>query len=154
MLGPRRYFLYAAEGLAPRKRAGQPENIACVESSIHAVEMAANPKYDPDSAAEYGEWGVKKVYIHLGAHPTITMDWTRPLTAFDGKSGLEVAETAFQCHESQAGLSREIAYPGTEYDSSLYTLLRSTVGIDIKCDDFFENIPEDLHCNDLGGTEK
>ncbi len=122
---------------------GQPENIACVESSIHAVEMAANPKYDPDSAAEYGEWGVKKVYIHLGAHPTITMDWTRPLTAFDGKSGLEVAETAFQCHESQAGLSREIAYPGTEYDSSLYTLLRSTVGMDIKCDDFFENIPED-----------
>ena len=122
---------------------GQPQNIACVESAIHAVEMAANPKYDPESAAEYGEWEVKKVYIHLGANPTITLDWTQPLEAFDGKTALEVAEAAYKCHESKAGTAYEIAYPGTESDSSLFTLLRSTVGVDKECKDFFENIPEE-----------
>ena len=122
---------------------GQAGNIACAESSIHAVEMAANPEYDPESVAEYGEWEVKKVYIHLGTHPTMTMDWTQPLTAFDGKSGLEVAKVAYKYHEAQTGISLEIAYPGTNYDSSLFTLLRSTVGVDMQCDDFFENIPEE-----------
>ena len=122
---------------------GHSQHIACVQAAIQAVEMAADPNYDAESAAQYGAWEVKKVYIHLGDHPTITMDWTRPLEAFGGKCGLEVAEIAYQCHDSQMLTPFEVAYPGTEYDSTQFTLLRSTVGVDIECNDFFENIPNE-----------
>ncbi|MBQ7454851.1 MAG: PIG-L family deacetylase [Clostridia bacterium] len=122
---------------------GHTEHIACAECAIRAVELAADPTYDPESFEQYGAWEVKKLYLHLGEEPTTVLDWSRPMAAFGGRDGFEVAEAAYQCHDSQLWTSFEVARAGTDYDSTLYTLLRSTVGEDEAGDDFFEHIPED-----------
>ena len=121
---------------------GHGAHKACSEMVDRAVSKAADPKYDADSIALYGTWEVKKAYVHLGAAPTLTMDWTQPMASFDGKTGLEVAAEAFECHASQTKKGRyAVAGPGDKCDSSLYTLIHTTVGEDVIGGDFFENIP-------------
>ena len=106
-----------------------------------AVELAADASYDPQSAQEYGVWQVKKLYRHLGSQPTTVMDWSQPLSAFGGDTGFQVARRAFAWHESQTKDDRwQVAYKGSRFDSTLYTLVFSTVGEDEAGNDFFEHI--------------
>ena len=105
------------------------------------VERAADPAQHPESAAEWGVWDVPKTYIHLYPENQLQMDWNQPLSAFGGKTGLEVAGEGFLCHKSQHerwSMDRSIAY-----DNSLYGLWRTTVGPDVVKTDMFENIPEE-----------
>lgn len=121
---------------------GHPEHIVCAEALLRAAELAADPAYDPESAAEYGAWQVKKVYLHLGEGPYTVMDWQQPLSAFGGKTGFQIAEEAFQKHVSQ---QKQFYVPprGDRYDASLFTLRFSTVGPDEQANDFLEHIPAD-----------
>lgn len=106
-----------------------------------AVELAADPSYDPQSAAQYGAWQVKKLYRHLGSEPTTVMDWSQPLSAFGGDTGFQVARRAFAWHESQTVDDRwQVAYKGSRFDSTVYTLVYSAVGADVAGNDFFEHI--------------
>lgn len=120
---------------------GHSQHKAGVQAALRAVELAADPEYDRQSAQQYGAWEVKKLYVHLGEHPTTVLDWSRPMAAFDGKNGFEMAEIAFQRHDSQLWTPFTVAYPGTAYDSTLYTLVRTTVGEEEAGNDFFEHIP-------------
>ena len=121
---------------------GHTQHIVCSETVLEAASRAADASYDPDSARQYGVWQVKKVYRHLGDAPTTRMDWSQPLSFFNGRTGLEVAAEAFQLHVTQTWSGKfAVAAPGDSYDSTVYTLAYSTVGEDARGGDFLENIP-------------
>ncbi len=119
---------------------GHGQHMACADAMVQAIKLAADPAYDPESAAQYGAWQVQKLYLHLGDSPTTTLDWDQPLRAFDGKTGFELAREAFHCHVTQDSGHFAVAEPGSEYDSTKYTLIFSTVGEDVAGNDFFEHI--------------
>ncbi len=105
---------------------------------------AANPDKHWQSAKEYGLWEVPKTYLHLWGENQIHMDWHQPLTAFGGKTGIEVAAEALECHVSQ--MDENAAWQmsdvdGGKYDNGLFGLWRSNVGPDVEKNDLFENIP-------------
>lgn len=120
---------------------GHSQHLATSDAVYQAVLKASDPDYDPESAARYGVWQVKKLYRHLGSQPTTVMDWSQPLSAFGGDTGFQVARRAFAWHESQTKDDRwQVAYKGSRFDSTLYTLVFSTVGEDEAGNDFFEHI--------------
>ena len=125
---------------------GHAAHVVCARSMSRACKLAADPDYDPESAAQYGVWTGKKVYLHKGDHPTLTMDWRQPLDAFGGKTSFEVAEEAYRLHASQPQPRNgkpSLYYVAPEKDensSFIYTLIYSTVGDDVVGGDMFENV--------------
>ncbi len=108
---------------------------------LRAAALAGDPTYDAASAAQYGVWSVKKVYLHLYPENTVTLDMYAPLAAFDGKNALEVDIAAFSCHYSQRR-SRWAPDPASPYFAAKLGLARTAVGFDTG-NDIFENIPEE-----------
>lgn len=115
---------------------GHPQHILCAKILQEAIALAADAGYLPEDGAP---WQVKKVYLHLGEAPTTVMDWDAPLAAFDGKTGIELAREAMEYHVSQKS-TWKVAAAGDRYDSTLYTLVFSTVGEDVAGNDFFEHV--------------
>lgn len=109
------------------------------ELGCKAVEAAANAKEYQDSAKKWGVWDVPKVYVHLWPENQVQYDWHVPLASFDGLTGFQVAELAFDCHKTQQGDIWEVRLGG-EYDNSLFGLYRSLVGPDVEKKDMFENL--------------
>ena len=111
-----------------------------------AVLKASDPDYDPESAALYGVWQVKKLYRHLGKEAGTIMDYDQPLSAFGGKSAYTIAKEAFDMHMTQHESGHwRVPGPDQPYDSTRYTLVFSTVGEDTQGNDMLENIaPETL----------
>lgn len=103
------------------------------------VERAAKASEHPASAEKWGVWDVPKTYIHLYGENQLRMDWRQPLTAFGGKTGLEVAAAGFSCHATQQ--ERWKVEDSGEWDNALFGLWRTTVGPDVLKNDLFENIP-------------
>ena len=122
---------------------GHTNHIATVKLLIEAVTLAADETYDGSSLAEHGTWQTKKLYVHLGDNPTTVMDWHKPLDFFDSKDAFTVASEAFTYHQSQQTGKYSVADVGDPYDSTLWTLIYSTVGEDTQGGDFFENIPQE-----------
>ncbi len=108
--------------------------------TVNCLEYAADPSYDAASYEAYGAWKVKKLYVHLYPENQVVMDWHQPLSAFGGKTGLEVAQDALWCHVSQRALTYQMLEEGP-YDCRLFGLYYSAVGPDTAKNDFFENIP-------------
>ena len=108
-------------------------------TAVNCPPLAADPEFDPPSAALYGAWQIKKVYIHLYKQNQIVMDWEQPLTFFNGRTGLEIANAALECHKSQQPIGYSAKASG-RYDCRLFGLYATTVGPDINRNDFFENI--------------
>lgn len=106
---------------------------------MQAVPQAASEAAFPDSAAEYGVWQAQKLYLHLYPENMITMDWNTPLSAFGGKTALEIANEAYHMHVSQLEYHKNVAEDG-DYSSLLFGLALTTVGEDEAKDDFFEHI--------------
>ena len=111
----------------------------CADLCIKALKWAANPDKFPESAALYGTWDVPKLYLHLYDENVIEMRWDRPLSVFGGRTGLEVAREAFNCHQSQLTGRYAVKDTGTTA-CTRFGLYRSLVGNDVFKDDFFENI--------------
>ena len=103
------------------------------------TELAADPSYDPESAAQYGTWDVKKLYVHLYENNQVHMDWHIPLEELGGFTPWEIAVEAFEMHHSQYGYFR-MERQSITYDSSLFGLYRTTVGPDTTGNDMFEHI--------------
>ena len=128
---------------------GHAAHVVCARSMSRACELAADPDYDPESAAQYGVWTGEKVYLHHGDSPTLTMDWRQPLENFDGKTGFEIAEEAYLLHMSQPhdkNGKKSLYYVAPEDDensSFVYTLIYSTVGEDVAGGDMFEHVEEE-----------
>ena len=119
---------------------GHSAHRVCADAAMHCVELAARAEKYPKSAQTYGTWDVPKCYLHLYPENPVDMDWRRPLEAFGGKTGFDVAEEAFKCHVSQQKTDYHVEDWGP-WDNSLFGLFRTLVGPDELKDDFFENIP-------------
>ena len=120
---------------------GHPAHQAVADAARKCYAYAADPAQDPASASLYGTWQVKKLYLHLYEEAQVRMDWNVPLSAFGGRTGLEVATQAMDCHKSQ--LKYFTMEDGVKYDNTLFGLYASEVGPDVMKDDFMEHIGED-----------
>ena len=105
-----------------------------------AVELCKDPSFDPSSAKQYGVWDVKKLYIHLYRKNQITINWSAAIDPDTGLTALELAKDAFDKHSSQQDFYTLEKY-GTWYDNTKFGLYYTSVGPDVKKDDFFENVP-------------
>lgn len=115
-------------------------HILTAEATQEAIQLAADPEQYPESAEKYGVWQVKKLYFHLYSENQIHIDIDTPLESFEGKTGFELAKEGYQMWEA----GKTTAYNSLckkQYDPGLYGLAFSTVGEDVNCDDFMENIP-------------
>lgn len=115
-----------------------------------AVQISANPEMYPESAEAYGVHDVPKTYLHLYKENPIVMNWDIPLENFGGKTGFQVTQEGFLCHDSQQytwfrkwlnGKNGEITAASQidTYSPCEYGLFRSLVGEDVEKNDFFEN---------------
>jgi LmbE family N-acetylglucosaminyl deacetylase len=118
---------------------GHGAHMATAHCLLRAVPEASLDTAFPDSAGRYGTWQTQKLYLHLYPAQQITMDWNLPLTAFGGKSALEVANEAYHMHVSQLQYHSNV-YGDGEYSSLEYGLAFTAVGADEAKDDFFEHI--------------
>ncbi|MEZ4509942.1 MAG: PIG-L family deacetylase [Eubacteriales bacterium] len=118
---------------------GHGAHMATAYCMTNALPLAADESADPDSAAVYGAWQTKKLYLHLYGENAITMDWNIPLAAFGGKTALEVANEAYHMHVSQLEYHRNV-YGSGAYSSANFGLAYSAVGPDEEKNDLFEHI--------------
>lgn len=118
---------------------GHGAHMATASCMLNAVPLAADGTATLDSAAPYGAWQAEKLYLHLYPENQITMDWNQPLSAFGGKTALEVANEAYQMHVSQLDYHSEV-YGSGDYSSLEFGLAFTTVGADEEKNDFFEHI--------------
>ena len=106
---------------------------------MESVELAADENYTTADAAGYKVWDVPKMYIHFWEENRIEIMWDMKLPKFDGKTALEVAKEAYQCHASQVSYNDIVTEP-TAIGCTIFGLYRSRVGEDVLKNDFFENI--------------
>ena len=131
---------------------GHGQHKMAADAAIACYDLAANPESDPESAAEWGTWQVKKLYLHLygDEEKQTRFSWDVPLTAAGGKTGTELAEEAYAKHVTQAGHGQTIRgkkyifsvalYGGELFPNTRFGLYRSEVGEDELHDDFLEHI--------------
>ena len=124
---------------------GHNAHILFTQLASNGVVNAAISGKHPDSEKKYGLWDVPKTYVHLYGENQIHMDWNVPLEAFGGRTGIDVATEALDCHVSQ--MDENAAWQMSDvisgqYDNGLFGLWRTTVGEDVLKNDMFENIPQ------------
>ena len=117
-----------------------------------AVDSTNDPTAFPESAKKYGTWELPKLYLHLYDDNPIVIDYDQPMDVFDGLSAFQVTQKyGFPCHVSQQwtgfrtwlnGHDGEITKASqiVTYNPSKFGLYHSTVGKDVKKNDFLENI--------------
>lgn len=121
------------------------------QCTLAAVSIAADGTQLLDSAEEYGAWQTKKLYLHLYKTNAITMDWRVPLEAFGGKTALEMANLAYQCHASQQDYHKNV-YDTGDYSSAEFGLAYTMVGTDASGGDFLENVDPSTLSNYVAPT--
>jgi len=117
-----------------------------------AVKITNDPQMFPESAQIYGTHEISKLYLHLYGNNPVTMDYDKPLNAFDGMTAFEVSQKlGFPCYKSQQqtmfpqwlyGKNNEITKASQiqTYSPTQFGLYHSTVGADVNRDDLFENV--------------
>ena len=131
---------------------GHPQHEMLADSCVHAWELCGNAEEYPESAAEYGAWQVKKLYLHLygGEAEQTQFDWTVPREEFGGLTANELAQKAFEMHVTQANMGKKFngklvpfsveEYGVKRYPNNRFGLYASTVGPDVGHTDLMENI--------------
>ena len=119
---------------------GHKQHIMVAEAARDCIELAATEGEFLDSFMKYGAWQVKKLYLHLWPENQIAFDWNVPLISMNGSTGLELAAEAYEYHKTQASSGFSVLETGAEYDNRVFGLAFSTVGEDVRKDDFLENI--------------
>jgi LmbE family N-acetylglucosaminyl deacetylase len=118
---------------------GHGVHMLTARCTLDAVAAAADGEQFTDSANLFGVWQAQKLYLHLYNFGKITMDWRVPLSAFDGKTALEVANIAYARHLSQQSFQHAV-YDDGKYSSAEFGLVYSAVGSDEAGNDFLEHI--------------
>lgn len=118
---------------------GHGAHRATAHCLLKAVPLAADAAQYPDSVTKYGAWQTQKLYLHLYAEQTRTMDWRVPLSAFGGKTAIDLANEAYDMHVSQQEYHQTV-YDEGDFNSSVFGLAYSAVGGDEAKDDFFEHV--------------
>lgn len=119
---------------------GHNQHKLCALLWADAVKLCKDPAFDPSSAEEFGVWDVKKHYVHLYAKNQITMNWNKKVGDQTVFTPLMLTKEAFSKHRSQQTSYSYDRY-SVWYDNRKFGLYYSSVGPDVKKDDFFENIP-------------
>ncbi len=118
---------------------GHGAHRATAHCLLLAVVLAADATQYPESATLYGAWQTQKLYLHLYPEGTLTMDWRVPLSAFGGKTALELANEAYDMHVSQQGYHQTV-YDEGDFNAAVFGLAYTAVGADEAKNDFFEHI--------------
>lgn len=119
---------------------GHKQHMMIADAAENCIALAANEDEFTASTIAYGTWQVKKLYLHLYPENQITFDWTVPLKSMNGATGIELAEEAYTLHKTQASSGMSVTETGTKYDNRVFGLAFTTVGEDVRKDDFLENI--------------
>ena len=119
---------------------GHKQHMMIADDAQNCIGLAANEDEFTASTIAYGTWQVKKLYLHLYPENQITFDWTVPLKSMNGATGIELAEEAYTLHKTQASSGMSVTETGTKYDNRVFGLAFTTVGEDVRKDDFLENI--------------
>ncbi len=119
---------------------GHKQHMMVADAARNCIELAANEDEFTESTVMYGPWQVKKLYLHLYEENQITFDWTVPLVSMNGSTSIELAEEAFALHKTQASTDMSVTKTGVKYDYRVFGLAFTTVGEDVRKDDFLENI--------------
>lgn len=119
---------------------GHKQHMMIADAAQNCIALAANEDEFTASTIAYGTWQVKKLYLHLYPENQITFDWTVPLKSMNGATGIELAEEAYTLHKTQASSGMSVTETGTQYDNRVFGLAFTTVGEDVRKDDFLENI--------------
>lgn len=126
---------------------GHNQHMVYADVLTRAAEISMDPTQYPNSAAEYGVWDVPKMYVHLYPENQITLDLDQPLERFGGMTAYQVTKyLGFPCHASQVKdflwymEGAEKAVDVAKFSPCYYGLYRTTVGDDVKKNDFFENL--------------
>ena len=149
----RRYKPEVVVTLAENGEYGHPQHMMTADAARKCFMLAADATSYPESASRYGIWQVRKLYHHQYGdtqHEPTVFDWDKPLTAFGGKTGAQIAEEAFSMHVSQqeAGIRRRGRFEiftvkkfGVDfYPYNLFVLRSTAVGQDTEKNDFLEHI--------------
>ena len=118
---------------------GHGAHRATAHCLLKAVPLAADAAQYPDSVTKYGAWQAQKLYLHLYPEGTLTMDWRVPLTAFGGKTAIDLANEAYDMHVSQQEYHQTV-YDEGDFNSAVFGLAYSAVGADEAKNDFFEHV--------------
>lgn len=119
---------------------GHKQHMMIADAAQNCIALAANEDEFTASTIAYGTWQVKKLYLHLYPENQITFDWTVPLKSMNGATGIELAQEAYTLHKTQASSGMSVTETGTKYDNRVFGLAFTTVGEDVRKDDFLENI--------------
>lgn len=119
---------------------GHKQHMMIADAAQNCIALAANEDEFTTSTIAYGTWQVKKLYLHLYPENQITFDWTIPLKSMNGATGIELAEEAYTLHKTQASSGMSVTETGTKYDNRVFGLAFTSVGEDVRKDDFLENI--------------
>ena len=119
---------------------GHKQHMMIADAAQNCIALAANEDEFTASTIAYGTWQVKKLYLHLYPENQITFDWTVPLKSMNGATCIELAEEAYTLHKTQASSGISVTETGTKYDNRVFGLAFTTVGEDVRKDDFLENI--------------
>ena len=131
---------------------GHGMHMVYTDCLLKALKVSNDETFLPEMARSYGLWDVPKTYLHLYKENTIELDYDDPLEAFGGMTAFEVSqELGYPCHKSQQntwftdwlyGDNNEItkATQIKRHNPCFFGLYRSTVGEDVKRNDFLENI--------------
>lgn len=119
---------------------GHKQHMMIADAAQNCIALATNEDEFTASTIAYGTWQVKKLYLHLYPENQITFDWTVPLKSMNGATGIELAEEAYTLHKTQASSGMSVTETGTKYDNRVFGLAFTTVGEDVRKDDFLENI--------------
>lgn len=131
---------------------GHGMHMAYTDLMVQALDIVNDETKFPEIATQYGTWDVPKAYVHLYDENPVTIDYDTPLESFDGMTAFEVSQKlGYPCHKSQQytwftnwinGNTVKITTAAEilTYNPCKFGLYRSTVGQDVKKDDFMENI--------------
>lgn len=119
---------------------GHGAHRVCADAAQYCVANAGNPEFETASAELYGTWEVKKLYLHLAKDNAIRMDWNVPLSKLNGRTGLELAQAAYELHVTQENTDFVVTDEG-ETSCAEFGLVYTSVGEDVQKNDFMENIP-------------
>ena len=131
---------------------GHPQHKMLVDAAVRSWDSAADDTAYPESAALYGAWEVKKLYVHLYGEEaeSTAFNWDTPLASMGGKTANEISEEAYSLHVTQAGKGHKFRgekvvfsvaeYGVKRYPNTRFGLYASRVGQDTAHDDFLENI--------------
>ena len=115
----------------------------CADAAIRSLTTAMDELYDVGYGyANWGNWRVKKLYLHLYGDDETVLDYNRPLDFYGGRTADEMARQAYDLQDYQRKSLKGVRLQWGEgvCDGSRYGLVYSEVGEDTGAGDLFEHI--------------